>query len=118
MTKQKPPWSQRKQKSPPVSWNGEQRAFTIVLDGFNRTKDTDRVEIEWSPPITYIVRIREVGSESWSFGFETPLTGCSFVDLEPDTDYELEIRSKNAHRESSPVTALVRTSPQGVLHAG
>lgn len=48
------------------------------------------------PGLTYVVRIRELGTEQWSFGFETPVPGCTFVDLKPDTEYELQIRTKKA----------------------
>ena len=34
-----------------------------------------------------MVRIREVGTEPWSFGFETPLSHFSFIDLKPDADW-------------------------------
>jgi hypothetical protein len=63
--------------------------------------------------VTYVVRIREANSGSWSFGFETPLTSCGSVDLKPDTEYEVEIRSKNSSGESTPVLVKVRTHPEG-----
>ena len=73
------------------------------------------VEAEWTPPITYVVRIREANNGNWSIGFETPLTGCSFLGLRPDTEYEVEVRSKNDQGESSPVLAKVRTNAEGSL---
>ena len=75
----------------------------------------DGVEAEWSPPLTYVVRIREASTNDWSFGFETPLTGCGFVDLKPDTDYEIEVRSKYPYGESGPVVAKARTNSDGSL---
>ena len=44
-----------------------------------------------------------------------PLTACSFVDLKPDTEYEVEVRSKNSSGESEPVLVNVRTNPAGSL---
>ena len=108
-------WSTSRQSKPPVSWNGQTKTFSIVLNGLKGSEVEDGVEAEWSPPITYIVRIREANTENWSFGFETPLTGCGFVGLKPDTEYEIEIRSKNDHSESGPVLAKARTNPEGSL---
>jgi hypothetical protein len=109
------PWSTGSQKKPPVSWDGKTKTFSIVLSGLKGIGDGDGVEAEWSPPLTYVVRIREANTRNWSFGFETPLTGCGFIGLKPDTEYEVEIRSKNAHGESGPVLAKVRTTPGGSL---
>ena len=111
----KQPWSTGSQSKPPVSWNGKTKTFSIVLSGLKGIGGEDGIEAEWSPPITYVVRIREVNTSNWSVGFETPLTGCGFVDLKPNTEYEIEVRSKNVHGESGPVLAKVRTSPEGSL---
>ena len=110
---EKHPWLTKSQSKPPVSWDGRTRTFSIVLDGL---KDIEGgIEAQWSPLITYVVRIRKVGTTEWSVGFETPLTGCGFVDLQPDTEYEMEVRSKNAHGRSGPVSIKVRTNPEGSL---
>ena len=106
-------WSTSRQRKPPVSWNGQTKTFSIVLSGLKGVEDG--VEAEWTPPITYIVRIREAATDNWSFGFETPLTGCGFVGLKPDTEYEIEVRSKNDHGESGPVLAKARTNAEGSL---
>ena len=105
------PWSTKSQSKPPVSWDGRARIFSIVLDGLEGTEGG--IEAEWSPPVTYVVRIREVGTTEWSVGFETPLTGCGFVDLKPNTEYEMEVRSKNSQGKSGPVSIKVRTNPEG-----
>ena len=109
------PWSTSKQNRPPVSWNGNTKTFSIVLSGLKEVGASGGVEAEWSPPITYVVRIREANNGKWSIGFESPLTGCGFVGLKPDTEYEVEVRSKNSYGESSPVLAKVRTNPEGSL---
>lgn len=108
-------WLTASQNTPPVSWNGQTKTFAIVLMGLDEADLTEGVEVEWKPPITYVVRIRETSSGKWSCGFETPLTGCGFVNLKPDTEYEIEVRSKNEHGESGPVMTMVRTNAEGSL---
>lgn len=112
------PWSTARQKKPPVSWDGKSKTFSILLTGLKDIGPGGGIEIEWSPPVTFVVRIRETDSDSWSVGFETPLTGCGFVDLKPNTEYEIEVRSKNVHGESGPVRTRIRTSPEGSLGVG
>ena len=107
-------WSAASQDKPPVLWNGATRTFSIFLSGLGDVTGKDNIEAEWSPRITYVVRIREVGTEDWSFGFETPLAGCGFEDLKPNTEYELEVRSKNEHGKSKPALIKFRTGSQGV----
>ena len=68
---------------------------------------------KWDPGITYVVRIREKGTEHWSFGFETPVPGCTFADLNPDTEYEVQLRSRNASGDSPPTFLTIRTNPEG-----
>ncbi len=113
MSKQQ--WLMKKQTKPPVSWDGKTKTFSIALKGLKGVIEGDGIEAEWSPPITYVVRIREVGSSKWSIGFETPITGCGFVGLKSDSDYELEVRSKNVYGESEPALIKVRTNPRGNL---
>ena len=108
-------WLTNSQRKPPISWNGQTDTFTIRLNGLKGRGGRSSVEAEWAPPVTYVVRIREVGSSEWSFGFETPLTGCRFVGLKPDTEYEVEVQSKNAHGESGPALVKHRTGPNGDL---
>ena len=108
-------WSTTKQDKPPVSWDGNAKTFYIALSGLKGLGDKDSLEAEWKPPVTYVVRIREVNSDNWSFGFETPLTACGFVDLNPGTEYEVEVRSRNSSGESEPTLVKVRTDPEGGL---
>ena len=100
-------WKTSSQSEPPVSWNGNK--FRVKLND---------LEAEWTPPITYVVRIRESNGGDWSFGFETPLTSCKFTDLTPDTECELEIRAKNEHGLSEPARATGRTSSDGEWRPG
>ena len=108
-------WSTKRQDKPPVSWNGESKTFSILLSGINGLGAEDTIEAVWEPLVTYVVRIREANGGNWSFGFETPLTSCSFIDLRPDTEYEVEVRSKNSSGESAPVLIKVRTDSEGGL---
>lgn len=97
----------QRQKHPPVSWDGKK--FTISLGN---------TQAEWSPNFTYVIRIREGGTQDWSFGFETPLTGCGFVGLKPNTEYEAEVRAKNAAGEGAPAHLKFRTDPSGYGGSG
>ena len=100
------------------SWNEREKTFSIVLRGLESPGARDTLEAEWKPPLTYVVRIREANVDGWSYGFETSLTACGFADLKPDTEYEVEVRSKNSSGESEPVLIKVRTNPTGRLAFG
>ena len=106
-------WLTKSQDKPPVSWDGGSKSFSIVLGGLTSLRANDTIEAQWKPPLTYVVRIREANGGSWSCGFETPLTACGFVDLRPDTEYEIEIRAKNSQGEGKPAKVTVRTNPKG-----
>ena len=69
----------------------------LVLEG-------NVLEASWKPAQTYVVRIRESGTEAWRIGFETPLTHFSFVDLTPDTEYEMQVSARNAAGEGKAQT--------------
>ena len=97
-----------------MAWDGRTKTFSIVLSKAG-IGDGEGVEAEWTPTLTYVVRIREADSGEWSVGFETPLTGCGFVGLKPGTEYEVEVRSKNEHGESDPVLARARTDSAGSI---
>ena len=74
---------------------------------------SDWLEVDVTPKVTYVVRVRESGSGKWLVGVETPLTSCTFIGLKPDTEYEMELRAKNAAGESSPAVASFRTDATG-----
>ena len=71
--------------------------------------------MEVTPKVTYIVRVRESGTEEWLVGVETPLTSCTFLDLKPDTEYEMEVRAKNEEDVSDPAVVTCRTDPGGSI---
>ncbi len=110
------PWSTSNQDVAPVSWNAERRTFSIVLHGLTDLAGKEMLEAEWSPPVTYVIRIRELNRTDWFCAFETPLTSCGFADLKPNTEYEVEVRSKNDLGTSPPVTARVRTASDGTVN--
>ena len=99
--------AQHKGTNPEVRWDGDTWFVTLPVD------DGKVIEATWKPAFTYVVRIREAGTEQWSFGFETPVTGCTLVDLKPDTEYELQVRAKNAAGEGAPALFTIRTTPTG-----
>ena len=106
-------WQENRQDKPPVSWDAGSKKFSIVLGGLKDVPDGAVIEAEWTPPLTYVIRIREAKGGAWSVGFETPLFTCSFVGLSPNTEYEVEVTSKNAIGESSPVLTRFQTDQHG-----
>ena len=101
-------WKKGTQIGPVVSWDSKRNLFLIRLGD---------VKAEWKPEVTFVVRIKEVAADDWLIGVEVPLNTISFTDLKPDTEYEMEIRSKNiAGLESEPTKQIVRTSPHGWIN--
>ena len=100
--------TERKQSSPRVQWDGSEWMVRLPVHG------RQVLEAKWKPGVIYVVRIREARSDqAWSFGFETPLTHFSFVDLKPDTEYELQVRSKSATGEGEPRLIRIHTNTAG-----
>ena len=97
----------RQAASPEVKWEDGTWFITLPVD------DGKVVEASWKPPVTYVVRIREVGTERFSFGFETPITSFTFVDLKPDTEYEVQVRAKSAAGQGPAACFAIRTDPAG-----
>ena len=77
-------------QNPEINWEDNEWSITLPLE------DGTVLNASWKPGITYVVRIREAGEPDWSFGFETPITSFTFIDLKPETEYELQVRTKNA----------------------
>lgn len=90
-------------KGPVLEWDADMIHIALPKR-FGRTLDA-----RWKPDITSVIRIKESGTEMWSPGFETPLNQCSFVDLKPDTEYEVKLTHKNEAGESEPVISSMRT---------
>ena len=83
--------------NPDIKWDGKTWFVTLPVE------DGKVLEAKSEPGLTYVIRIRQRGTDqSWSFGFETPIPSCTFVDLKPDTEYDLQVRAKNAAGEGVP----------------
>ena len=92
---------------PSIKWEDDRWLVTLPLD------DGTVVDATWKPGHIYVVRIREAGTEDWGYGFQTPVNSVTFVDLEPDTEYELQVRTRNAAGEGAPAFFRIRTDPAG-----
>ena len=93
--------------NPRIKWDGKMISVTLPME------NGEMMEAKWNSTVTFVIRVREAGAGEWSFGFETPITGCTFVDLKPDTEYEVQVTSKNSTGEGEPVYAKIRTNPEG-----
>lgn len=92
-------------ENPLLKWDGKMISVSLP------TRIGRTFEAKWIPQITSVVRIRESGMVAWSPGFETPFNMCSFVDLKPDTEYELQVTHKNEAGESRPTIKTIKTTP-------
>ena len=99
--------SQSRNANPQIKWHGKTVYVALPMEG------DKLIEAKWSPKLTYIIRVKEAGADDWSFGVETPLSGCTFVDLKPDTEYEVQVRAKGAAGEGEPTVVRLRTNPAG-----
>ena len=106
---------QQKNMNPNIKWDGKEFFVTLPVPKELPKRDAVVIEAKWEPVYTYVIRIREVGTSEWSLGFETPLTGGSYVDLKPDTEYDIQIRAKNSTGEGEPAYVKTRTSPKGQM---
>ncbi|MDE0101571.1 MAG: fibronectin type III domain-containing protein [Bryobacterales bacterium] len=94
---------------PNIEWNGK-TIFVTLPDNRGQV-----IKARWNPSVTSVVRIREAGAGEWSPGFETPLTHCQFAGLKPDTEYQCEVRFKNAAGEGEPAYTSIRTGSEGAI---
>ena len=102
--------TQAPSSGPEIKWDGKTWFVTLPVE------HGKLLEAKWEPGLTYVIRIREAGTEDWSFGFATPIAGCTFVDLKPDTEYEVQVRAKNAAGEGEPAHLRMRTDPVGAAN--
>ena len=93
-------------EDPKLEWK-EGLIHVTLPDKVGRT-----LEARWKPTVTSVVRIRETGTESWGTGFETPFNSCSFVDLKPETEYEVQITRKNDESEGPPAVFTIKAQPE------
>ena len=93
-------------EDPQLRWDGKMISVSLP-DKLGRT-----LEARWNPTVTSVVRIKEFGTEAWSPGFETPFNQCSFVDLKPGTEYDVQVTHKNDAGESEPAIVSIKTGPR------
>ena len=91
---------------PRIEWTEGEFRISLPLQG-------GMIDAKWRPGTTTVARIRETGTETWSLGFETPLNGCSFVGLQPNTEYEIQVTHKNAAGEGPPTKLRCKTRSNG-----
>jgi hypothetical protein len=92
---------------PKIEWLDGELRVSLPMSGMV-------LDAKWRPNATSVIRIREVGTEEWSPGFETPLNACTFSGLKPDTEYEVELRQKDATgNEGQPSAMRMKTHPGG-----
>ena len=100
------PDQQPRLADPKLEWHeGEFKVSLPVQGGI--------IDAKWRPTVTSVIRIREIGTETWSPGFETPLNTCTFVGLRPDTEYEVQVTHKNASGEGPPTSLRCTTGRNG-----
>ena len=99
--------NRQSEPAPQIQWDGTNWLVRLPVE------DGKVLEANWKPGLTYVVRIREARTEAWSFGFETPLNHFSVVDLKPGTEYEMQVRARNAAGEGEPRLVRIRTNPAG-----
>ena len=92
--------------NPKLEWK-EDMIHVSLPDKLGRT-----LEARWKPTVTSVVRIRELGTEPWGPGFETPFNNCSFVDLKPETEYEMQVTHRNDAGEGPPAVLTIKTQPE------
>ncbi len=81
---------------PKIEWKDGEFIVTLPMP------DKGEIRAKWKPVATSVIRVREVGTDRWSFGFETPLNSCNIIGLDPDREYEAEVRYKTADGEGPP----------------
>ena len=91
---------------PKIEWtDGEFRVSLPVQGGM--------IDAKWRPNTTSVIRIRRLGADAWSPGFETPLNGCTFVGLQPNTEYEIQVTHKTVAGEGPPANLRCMTRSDG-----
>lgn len=78
----------------PVAWDAGNRRFVVALRGVVLKESPDPksgVDIFFEPPVLYDVRIRKAGSHDWGPGYLAPYSAATFIGLEPDTEYEVQV---------------------------
>ena len=100
----------QKVRHPSITWKNGMFFVKLPAPG------NQVIEAKWKPGATSVIRYREVGTDEWSAGFETPLNTCQIVGLDPDREWELEVRHKSEAGEGPPArTRLPRSTTEFTL---
>ena len=99
--------------SPTLRWDGKKIYVSLPIPP---EQGGGIIDASWELSTVSVVRIREAGTETWSPGFETPLTHFTLVGLKPDTEYEMQVTYKNYAGEGAPAIAKIRTLPDGSMN--
>ena len=91
---------------PKIEWKEGEFKLSLPVQG-------GVIDAQWRTTTTFVFRIRKVGSETWSPGFETPLHSCTFAGLQPSTEYEIQITHKDSSGEGPPTMLRYKTDPEG-----
>ena len=78
----------------PVTWDAGERQFVVALRGVvlqESSNPKSGVDIFFKPQVLYDVRIRKAGSQDWGPGYLAPYSAATFIGLEPDTEYEVQV---------------------------
>ena len=92
--------------NPKIEWKDGEFLVSLPMQG-------GVIDAKWRPTVTSVVRIRENGTELWSPGFETPLNGCSFAGLQPNTEYEIMVTHESTAGERPPTKLRCKTGSDG-----
>ena len=87
---------------PDLKWNPRANRIEAVLPDRTGSETSG----SWIVGSVVAVRLREVGFEEWSPGFETPLGSGRISGLKPYTQYDVEVRYRKRH-ESDDVTPVM-----------
>lgn len=70
------PDQQPRLADPKIEWNDGEFKVSLPVQG-------GMIDAKWRPTVTSVIRIREIGTETWSPGFETPLNACTLSIYDP-----------------------------------
>ena len=93
--------------NPKIKWEDNQWSVTLPLE------DGRVVDATWKPGVTYVVRIREAGGEGLELRLRNPDHQLPFIDLKPDTEYELRSAPGTPPARVRPHSSTSAPAPRG-----
>ena len=97
----------------PLRWDKNEHALELALRMPVTIKRDELLDLKIRQISTFMARIRQLGERDWSVGFETPLKGCTFRRLKPNTEYEIELRAIVGDLEGEPALLTAQTNEDG-----